>query len=252
MNIIIRRSQIYLEVAVMSKAVSGGQARSLIASFAVDTPWDAIETDVQPFIELPPEQKGKMFAAFVENNFRVFVGKPKVIRTKFFDPARFIGKDWRIWRGPADGDGLTGEEDMDPRRDIAEIEIARIIFETCLKEGENSITGEEKLSRQKKAGYIRLGGNTFLGFWEDYQANKENSVLEWLYQTRKITYLDFFGDILRDPSGSRRVLCLDRSGDGRWGWSCGWLGGGWGAGSLSAGYATLFISPSLFSEGVLF
>lgn len=176
----------------MGKAVSvsDGQARSLIASFAVD-------------------------------------------------PARFIGKDWRIWRGPADGDGLTGEKDTDPRsQDTAEIEIARILFETCLREGENSIPGEEKLSRLKKAGHIRLGGNAFLGFWEDYQANKENSVLEWLYRTRKITYLDFFGDILRDPNGDRSVLYLCRRDDGQWGWSCNWLGVGWGAGILSAGYAS--------------
>ena len=223
----------------MSKAVSGGQARSLIASFAVDTPWDAIKTDVQPFIELPPEQKGKMFAAFVENNFRVFVSDPKVIRTKFFDPARFIGKDWTIWRGPADGDGLTGEEDIDPRsRDIAEFEVSRIFFETCLGEGENSITGEEKLFRQRKAGHIRLGGNAFLGLWEDYQANKENSILEWLYQTRKITYLDFFGDILRGPGGRRIVLYLFRYDDGQWDWYCSWLDYGWDASFLSAGCAS--------------
>lgn len=32
-----------------------------------------------------------------------------------FNPAKFIGAGWTIWRGPADGDGLSGEEDHDER-----------------------------------------------------------------------------------------------------------------------------------------
>lgn len=225
----------------MGKAVSRGQALQISGRVAMQVDWDALDGDrlQSEVIDLTPEQFKERFTAFLKNGAQFIIGEPKVIRTKFFDPARFIGKDWRIWRGPADGDGLTGEKDTDPRsQDIAEIEIARILFETCLREGENSIAGEEKLSRLKKAGHIRLGGNTFLGFWEDYQANKENSVLEWLYRTRKITYLDFFGDILRDPRGRRFVLCLYRRGGGQWFWCYDWLGSGWDAVILSAGYAS--------------
>ncbi|MDO9231025.1 MAG: hypothetical protein Q7U36_00905 [bacterium] len=40
--------------------------------------------------------------------------------------------------------------------------------------------GEEKLRRLKeeKPEFIRFAGNVFLGLWLDYQANKENSILE--------------------------------------------------------------------------
>ncbi|MCX6713049.1 MAG: hypothetical protein NTY66_02475, partial [Candidatus Vogelbacteria bacterium] len=73
--------------------------------------------------------------------------------------------------------------------------------------------------------------------WLDYQANKENSVLGWLYRTRKITYLDFFGLVLRDPDGRRCVLCLYRHGDGSWLWNYYWLDGDWESERCSAGLA---------------
>jgi len=225
----------------MGKAVSRGQALQISGRVAMQVDWDALDGDrlQGEVIDLTPEQFKERFTAFLKNGAQFIIGEPKVIRTKFFDPARFIGKDWRIWRGSANGDGLTGEKDTDPRsQDIAEIEIARILFETCLREGENSITGEEKLSRLKKAGHIRLGGNTFLGLWEDYQANKENSVLEWLYRSAKITYMDFFGDVLRSPGGRRRVLYLYRFDDGSWFWRVHWLGFDWVVDDSSAGLAS--------------
>jgi len=170
----------------------------------------------------------------MENNFQVNAGEPKSIRTKFFNPAEFLGKGWAVWRGPAGGDGLTGKEDMDQRSlAIKEVDFSQILFETCFKEGENLITGEEKLSRLKQTDHILLGGNAFLGLWEDYQANKENSILEWLFRNRKITYLDFF-EILRGPSGRRYVLCLYRHVDGWWHWCYGWLDDDWDAGRRSA------------------
>jgi hypothetical protein len=58
--------------------------------------------------------------------------------------------------------------------------------------------------------------------------------------------------ILRNPNGNRNVLYLYRNDDGQWNWNYNWLDNDWDADNLSAGYATLFISPSLFSEGVLF
>jgi len=52
--------------------------------------------------------------------------------------------------------------------------------------------------------------------WQDYQQNKAESVLEKLYQQKGITYIDFFGDILRGPDGDRYVLYLCRHDDGSW------------------------------------
>lgn len=168
----------------------------------------------------------------IEGRFK-YVGDPKSIPIKPFDPT-FIGKGWTTWKGPIDGNGLSGEEDVDPRGlALMEIEISRLLFEACLKKRESSIKGEEKLRRQKLMSIIRLGGNAFLGLWEDYQANKNNSVLEWLYRTYKITFLDFMGQVLRDPNGSRGVLFLYRS-DGKWNWYYNLLGSDWDASNPSA------------------
>src|SRR3989338_1645943 len=89
----------------MGKAtVSGGQARSLIGSFSVDTPWEEISVDLQPFIELAPKERGERFAAFVRNGCQLIVGEPKIIKIdrSDFNPAKFIGEGWSFWRGPAD------------------------------------------------------------------------------------------------------------------------------------------------------
>ncbi len=157
---------------------------------------------------------------------RVNIGDPKSILTKPFDPAEFLGKGWQTWKGPVNGNGLSGEEDIDLRPfSLSEIEIAKFLFETGLREGEEMTPGEEKLRRLKeeKPGFIRFGGNVFLGLWLDYQVNKENSVLEWLFRNLKIGYMDFFGQILRNPSAARIALCLLRLGGGKWRWDTFWL-----------------------------
>lgn len=222
----------------MSKAISGGQARSLIASFAVDTPWDNIKADVQPFIELSPEQRGKMFAAFIANRFRI--SDPKSLLTKPFNPTEFIGKSWTTWKGSIDGDGLSGDDDVDPRSlALSEVELAKFIFETCFLAGEKSITGEEKLRwLKRKPKFIRFGGTVFYALWLDYQANKKNGILEWLHQNFGVTFMDFMGQALRGPDGSRRVLCLRRIDGGEWIWGCGWFDNQLKSGNTSVGCAS--------------
>lgn len=220
--------------------ISAGQSRSLIASFAVDVPWDKIEVDVQPFIGLPPEQKGRMFAAFIANKFQLMVGAPKTIKTKPFDPAKFLGEGWTIWKGPIDGDGLSGEEDVCPKSlALVEVELSKFVFRTCLKEGESSIAGEEKIRRlNEMSDFIGFGPNVFLGLWGDYRTNRENSTLEWLHQNFGVTSMDFPGAVLRYPHGNRCVLYLDRRDVGEWHWYYNYLGDQWDADSPSAGCAS--------------
>ncbi len=224
----------------MKKSISGGQSRSLIASFTVDIPWEKIEADVQPFIMLPPEQKGRMFAAFIANNFRLTVGDPKIIKAKPFDPVKFLGEGWTIWKGPADGDGLLGEEDICPKSlAFTVVELSEFVFKTCLKEGESSITYEEKIRRLKEMlDFIGFGLNVFLGLWEDYLINRENSALEWLHQNFGVTLMDFPGVVLRNPRGDREVLCLHRYDNG-WLWSLFCLGSQCNVDRPSAGCADL-------------
>lgn len=188
-----------------------------------------------------PIESGRQFTLFLKNHARLIIGEPKKILLDHicpFSPAEFIGQGWTIWLGSADGNGLSGEPDQDLREQtLAEVDFSQALIENCLKDGEASIKGEEKLRRLKEAGNTRLGGATFLALWRDYQTNKENSVLEWLYRNRKITYLDFFGLVLRSPNGSRCVLYLYRYEDGEWYWNYGWLAYDWESRHGAAGLA---------------
>lgn len=153
---------------------------------------------------------------------RFIFGEPKFFSTKPFIPAEFIGKGWTI------------EEQDERSLALTEISLESLCLEMYLKDGETLITGEEKLIWLKKSEKVLLGGNVFLGLRLDYQANKENSILEWLWRNYKISYLDFFGTVLRNPDGDRNVLCLYRGDDSAWIWSYDWLGLGWDTDGLSA------------------
>ncbi|NLC31627.1 MAG: hypothetical protein GX765_06280 [Candidatus Moranbacteria bacterium] len=182
--------------------------------------------------------KNSRITAIAEEKLCRLLGNPKSVFTRTFDPADFLGKGWATWKGPLNGDGLSGEEDVDSRSlALTEIELAKFLFETCILAGEEAITGEEKLRRLKeRPEFIRCGGSVFYALWLDYEANKENSILEWLDRNFQVTSLDFMGQILRSPSDLRYVLCLCRDDYyGEWGWHYDWLGYLWGARNFSVG-----------------
>jgi len=165
----------------------------------------------------------------------------KLACTDTFNPAEFIGKDWRVWRGPADGGGLEGEEDRDFREDeITMIDWNQIIFETNLSEGEKCINGEEKLRRLAGGENIRLGCRVLLSLWKNYLSKRDKgkiheSVLEQLL-LRDINFIAFFGLILRNPYGGRDVLYLYRDYSG-WRWRHYWLNLFWYAYYPSASFS---------------
>jgi hypothetical protein len=225
----------------MSKIVSRGQALEVAARVATQVRWDDLDGDSlqTKVINLMPEEFGKRFTAFLHSGCRIIIiGNLKLIPNWRFNPVEFIGGDWTTWKGSIDSDGLSGEEDVDLRSlNLIEIELAKFLFETCLKAGEKSITGEEKLRRLKeKPEFIRFGSNEFYALWLDYQANKESSILEWLYRNFGVTFMDFMGQILRDPRGRRDVLCF-RRGNGRWIWDYPRLDLQWSARNPSIGCA---------------
>jgi len=150
-----------------------------------------------------------------------------VVATRPFDPVRFIGEGW----------GIIPEERDLRSAELSEVDFFTAIFETCLKEKETSIKGEEKLTRLKVGKSVRFGVTVFMGLWFDYEQCKEDSILERLYKEKGITYLDFFGDVLLGPRGFRSVLCLCRSAGGVWGWSYRWLDYDWNANNHSASLA---------------
>lgn len=166
----------------------------------------------------------------------------KIIKIEPLDFAKFLSGDLTIWKGPADGGGFSGEEDVCLKSlSLAEVELSKFIFKNYLEEGEASIGGEERMRRLNgMSDFIGFGPNVFLGLWYDYQANKENkenSALEWLHRNFGVTVMDFPGAVLR-LIGYRVVLCLFRYADGSWGWYYGWLGDKWGGDCSSVGYAS--------------
>ncbi len=142
--------------------------------------------------------------------------------------SEFVGKDWQIWKGPVNGSGLFGKYDQDDRSNVlVEVDFNKVRFSSCLKIGETSISGEEKLKRLKENGHILLGANVCIILWEDYQENGRKSLLERLRENFGITCLDFFGSILRGPCGRRCVLYLRWKGSNEWFWNSRWLGRNW-------------------------
>ena len=174
----------------------------------------------------------------------VLGGLAKIVREclklacdKPLSPAEFIGQDWTVWKGPADGNGLEGEEDRDTcEDDLSVIDFEQVLLETHLQGEETSVHGEEKLRRAIASGNINLGGRAFLSLWEDYQTNCESSVLEKL-RRKGVTRIYFFGLRLRGPDGGRYVLYLCVRGS-RWGWDYDWLDDHWNVDVPSASLAS--------------
>ncbi len=72
--------------SVMGKAPSGGQARVLAASFLVDTRWDELGVNVQPFIDLPPKVRGERFAEFLRSEEERLATTWKEANTRLVEP----------------------------------------------------------------------------------------------------------------------------------------------------------------------
>ena len=155
----------------------------------------------------------------------IVVGTTRVIpidRYKPFDPATFIGAGWSIWCGPANGNGLEGEEERDSRSGtLTELDLNQVQLVTCLKQNEKVMTGEERIKRFKTDGRVRLDENAFKALWE----NREQLPARFKERVNgNIQFIFFEGVVLRGPGGIRCALCLYFRSDGSWGWYCIWLG----------------------------
>ena len=222
-----------------SQAVSREQAIQAMSVLGNNADWDQVDSRIlQEGVIDSPQEAGRQFTLFLCQRARMVLASMILACVAALDLVTFLRTGWGQWLGAADGAGLEGDPDCDPRADkLTEIDWSKVGFETCLKKDEPSITGEEKLKRLKGKGLLRLGTKAFHSLWLDYQANGENSVLERLRRECGTTYLDFFGDVLRSPSGKRCVLYLYWDG-GEWYWDYSYLGSGWGARSVSAVLAT--------------
>ncbi|MDD2731817.1 MAG: hypothetical protein PHI53_01325 [Candidatus Pacebacteria bacterium] len=223
------------------KAVSREQAVAVMAVLMSNVDWDELDGKaLQDEVIADPKGSGRRFTQFLKNGAKTATVTSFPLKlAPSFNLAKFIGEDWSVWKGPANGNGLEGEEDRDVREDsLTAIDFEKLILETNLQTGEISISGEEKLRRLKEGKNIRLGARAFLALWNDYQAHKaegkpQESVLEKLRRSKNMTCIHFFGTILRGLDGTRRVLYLYFDGRER-DWCYDWLGNHWSAGCPSA------------------
>ncbi len=126
--------------------------------------------------------------------------QPRVLLRKFFNPEQFLGKGWKVAQrlGKRPGQYLNA---------------AKIIGKDYLKGRESNITGKERLYRIKTSpADIQLGDDHFLALWEE----EGHVTLNWLYETKNITFLSFWATILQNPDGDLCVLCLFRGNDNSW------------------------------------
>lgn len=191
-----------------------------------------------------PKEAGEQFTLFLKNGAQVLIGKAETIsidRTTPFNPAKFIGADWSIWKGPAEGNGLEGEEEQDARSlAITTLDVTRLRLETTLKGEETSIVGEEKLKRLQKMTDIRLDIGIFQTFWKNQHLIPERFKAKTNGNT---TYIFCDGTVLRSPYGDRFVLCFHWcDGTRRWSWHCRWLDSHFSADSPSA------VSPQVSTQ----
>jgi len=212
----------------MSKTIGVNQGIQGLLTLGTKVNWDEVDgDDFQRLMEDKDRQLGPQFTLFLKNGGKVMIGEPRIVkidRSKPFDPAKFIGVGWTIWKGPANSDGLKGEEDQDKRSlALTEIDLTKVRFVDMLKSGGSVVNGEEKQKRLAKAGHLCLDVKIFQTLWE-------NQVLIPALWKEPIggntRYIYFDGTKLRDPDGRRYVLCLCWAGR-RWYWGYRWLGGEW-------------------------
>ncbi len=154
-----------------------------------------------------------------------------VTRSSPFNAATSIGSGWSTWLGPKTGNGLSGEPQRDKRSlALTEIDLDKIRFKTYLSEDETGITGEEKLKILKATGDIGLDAQVG---WDLFKESGQKS-LRWLYRQKKVTWMEFPGEVLRSPVGNRCFLCLYCYDNRSWRWDHHWLDDNHGVGNLAA------------------
>ncbi|HWB06078.1 MAG TPA: hypothetical protein VG796_23860 [Verrucomicrobiales bacterium] len=124
---------------------------------------------------------------------------------------------WTIWKGPAEGDGLAGEEEQDPRSlAVKEIDFSALTmhnFPTGLTEGEGEIDSEKRRLRLMPRA-ILAGARVF----EALYSEAGQKTLRFLDRKLTIQQIDFLGTTLRSPDGIRFSLNCFRISGRSWNW----------------------------------
>ncbi len=177
-------------------------------------------SDMQSFLGRTNRLKRSMIAVALVEAKKISTA-PGLLEPTPFIPAEFLGNGWKFDDSePQDQQSLALKR-LDPL-DVA--------FQSFLTEGEDAITGEERLTRAKQQNRVRLDAKWFMALCKE----EGHKTLEWFYTTQGVTWIEFLGSPLRDPRGNRYSLVLCRFDDGSWHWRCRWLGDGRDAGRHAA------------------
>ncbi len=119
------------------------------------------------------------------------------------DPATFIGKGWKWADTYVDARSLA----------LPRVDFSKVLFETCLEEGEARITGKEKLHRLLDKDDIRLDPRFGVTLFKE----EGQKTLKRLCEERGITHLDFPGRVLVNRAGEHCLFYLYLHSDDTWG-----------------------------------
>lgn len=202
----------------MGKPITIGQSHNLVSVLVNNVDWNELDSDVAQRIIENPKDSGARFTAFLKNGGRAITSPGGILpvdRSKSFNSVKFIGMGWSIWKGPADGDGLSGAEEQDERSlALTEVDLAKVRLESYLGHLGGYITGKVALARAKEMKHVCLDAKVSHALWENQHLIPES----W----KEKAYIFFDGTVLRSPHGTRCVLFLYWRG-GQWDWLCSWL-----------------------------
>jgi len=99
-----------------------------------------------------------------------------------------------------------------------ELDFQKVRFVTMLLDGEECITGEDRLSRLKKCDLLRLCAGTFLFLMENQHLIPES----WKEVDGNTRFIYFDGTVLERSNGDRCVMFMFWL-SGRWTFSVRWL-----------------------------
>jgi hypothetical protein len=129
----------------------------------------------------------------------------KINRSEPFDPAKFFGKGYSIWRGPVDGDGLNGKEEQDELS--LKLNKIHILYDIKFVPESSKLTGKASLICAKLDGLVCLDGQIFQTFWDNIGTISDSLALVAGRQ-KELLLMFFDGTTLRNPTGQRCTICL--------------------------------------------
>lgn len=195
--------------------------------------WDGHEKALGQWVNSVNATEDFNYESLEDISHIVEIDRSTPFNPESFDPQRLRG--FTIWKGSREGQGTDGQEEQDSRAlELTKIDLTKIYFETTLQEGEERITGENKLARlkelQQQEGSILLDAKLF-----ELLYNNQNDIpQQWKEKINNQTqYIFFDGTILRGSRGSRYVPCLYWN-DSAWHWHYYWLDNGWNSHNPSA------------------